>query len=366
MTHFGSLDGVRCLCIIAVVYHHTFRIDLPLPMFRRGFLGVDMFFVLSGFLIVTLILRERDRSGLFSLRNFFVRRTLRIFPIYFAIILALAAVAIVRGSGKIHDSFLPALPYFLTYTYNWYPKPTFFAVAWSLCVEEQFYVFWPPIEKFFKRGRTLVVLTIFLAVNQLVNFGLLDAFFEEHLGTSDLSVLDATFTPVCLGVFLAHFLHSPKSFGRLYRVFGSRHSWIWVSLVAFLVVNLPGADISGWRRLAIQMSMTGFLASLVIRESCSLMPLLTLYPVKRIGMISYGIYLYHVLAKHVASSLLAPFDLGKQGFALLVLTLALTIIVSEISFRFFELPIIRLKEKLQVRRPSATGRVLTKTKPVQM
>src|SRR4051812_43977390 len=85
---FGSLDGVRGLCILAVLWHHSGPAS-GIPLSQRGFLGVDMFFVLSGFLIVTLLLRERDRTGRISLRKFYARRTLRIFPIYYLLIFGL-------------------------------------------------------------------------------------------------------------------------------------------------------------------------------------------------------------------------------------------------------------------------------------
>jgi peptidoglycan/LPS O-acetylase OafA/YrhL len=94
--HFASLDGVRCCCILAVIWHHCPHPPSPANVLERGFLGVDMFFVLSGFLIVTLLLRERDRSGRINLKNFYVRRTLRIFPIddlqLFVLALAMLAV----------------------------------------------------------------------------------------------------------------------------------------------------------------------------------------------------------------------------------------------------------------------------------
>src|SRR5262245_42024739 len=86
---FASLDGIRCLSIVAVIWHHSV-VGVPwLPGTERGFLGVDMFFVLSGFLIVTLLLRERDKTGAISMREFYARRALRIFPPYYALLAVL-------------------------------------------------------------------------------------------------------------------------------------------------------------------------------------------------------------------------------------------------------------------------------------
>ena len=81
---FASLDGLRCFCILLVLWHHSpafVALDRPDGILGRGFTGVDFFFVLSGFLITTLLLREEDRDGRFSLRGFYRRRILRIVPV---------------------------------------------------------------------------------------------------------------------------------------------------------------------------------------------------------------------------------------------------------------------------------------------
>ena len=87
---FGALDGLRCLSILVVVWHHSPARLSWWSASELGFLGVDLFFVISGFLIVTLLLREREGSGDISLPKFYMRRTLRIFPLYYGLILFLA------------------------------------------------------------------------------------------------------------------------------------------------------------------------------------------------------------------------------------------------------------------------------------
>src|ERR1700733_1134905 len=90
---FASLDGLRALAVLGVLWYHTTEDLPPWPALRRGFLGVDFFFIISGFLIVTLLLRERRSSGTISLRNFYTRRSLRIFPAYWTMLLFVACVA---------------------------------------------------------------------------------------------------------------------------------------------------------------------------------------------------------------------------------------------------------------------------------
>src|SRR4051812_6041644 len=142
-----ALDGLRALAIVMVVCHHS------MPFFRGndrfptgGLLGVDVFFVLSGFLITTLLLEERRDTGSISLRAFYKRRALRLFPALWVLLAVHAAVAHQAGWDMTTEwhTILAAL----TYTTNWAPVFHWNLNAdqvflWSLAVEEQFYLVWP-------------------------------------------------------------------------------------------------------------------------------------------------------------------------------------------------------------------------------
>jgi peptidoglycan/LPS O-acetylase OafA/YrhL len=143
-----SLDGVRAVAILLVLYSHA---DIPghsafvlaAIKGRCGFLGVQMFFVLSGFLITALLLRERERTGGVSRRAFYLRRALRILPAY-AVYLAVVAVL-----PPMADTTLTGKDWFsaLTYTVNFHslPIPVAISHVWSLSVEEHFYLLWPMV-----------------------------------------------------------------------------------------------------------------------------------------------------------------------------------------------------------------------------
>src|SRR5262249_25513818 len=140
------LDGLRALAILLVIYAHGHYPGDRLPFVpmlkgRCGFLGVQIFFVLSGFLIPTLMLREVQRTGRVHLGHFYLRRALRIIPVYATYLILLAildACGIVRLGGQ---QWLAAA----TYTVNFLPRPLPWAMShlWSLCVEEHFYLLWP-------------------------------------------------------------------------------------------------------------------------------------------------------------------------------------------------------------------------------
>ena len=348
--HFGSLDGLRCFSILAVLWHHAHGGDPALLASTRGFLGVDMFFVLSGFLIVTLLLRERERSGTIDLGKFYARRTLRIFPLYYAIVLGLAALLALKPGGSMGHHYFAELPYLLTYTSNWIEVTSILAIAWSLATEEQFYMVWPPIERFL--GRLVApILVALLALNQGINFRLLDPWLEANLGfrASDREILSSTFTPILLGVGLAHLAHRPASFELLRRLFafaGAPLLWL-AALMAAL--SWPSDDIAGLPRLSMQLAMAGLLCSVVLREDHVLRGLLRLPPIARLGMISYGMYLLHMFALYGAR--LVQGGLGwEDPWSRTILCLGLTVILAEVSFRGFESKVLLLKSRFQSER----------------
>lgn len=345
---FGSLDGVRAWSVLAVIWHHAVPYDpAAFPLQNRGFLGVDMFFVLSGFLIVTLLLRERDRHGTISLKKFYARRTLRIFPVYYAMLAAFAALYLLKPGAGSAATYWAELPYYLTYTSNWIMAGVI-PIAWSLAAEEQFYLLWPPIERFL-RGLVLPALVIVIGVSQAVNFGLFDPMFEAWFGASaaELPILQATFTPIALGVGLAHLLHRPAAYARLARALAHPAAAPLALAAVLATCSWPAEDLAGWPRLAIQLALVALLASLVVREDHALRPLFHPRPLRRLGQISYGMYLFHLYLCLACEKLLAKAELDFGPVIFLVATLA-TAVVAELSFRFFESPILRFKRRFAV------------------
>jgi len=344
--HFGALDGLRCLSIVAVVWHHT-RFQIPdLRLDNRGFLGVDMFFVLSGFLIVTLLLRERDRRGDISLRHFYIRRAFRIFPLYYGLILGITlGLWLVRPGAEMAGPWFRELPFLLTYTANWVDITTLFAIAWSLAAEEQFYLVWPPIERALAR-HALWILAAAILLSQLIHFRVLDGPLAQlGVGPEDLPFVRRTgFTPILLGVGLAHLLHDARGYAWAARLVGPR--WMPLALLGALLglAAFTPEDMAGWPRVAIHLTMFLLLGSCVVREDHLLQGVLKFAPIARIGVISYGMYLMHMLARHGASMAIEKTGISFQG-DLFVLSLILTIGAAEFSFRVFETPFLRWKDR---------------------
>lgn len=171
--HLLPLDGLRGIAIILVLFFHCCKIDFfPFKLLSAfGWLGVDLFFVLSGFLITGILLDKKGKKYFF--RNFFGRRFLRIFPIYY---LTLAAVFLLIYFGKITfgdtNYYLSNQIYFWTYTQNflfafgdWSQPTSLLNHFWSLAIEEQFYLFWPLLIAYTRRNSIVFVCLCFVLLS---------------------------------------------------------------------------------------------------------------------------------------------------------------------------------------------------------
>lgn len=343
---FGGLDGLRFLSIVSVIWHHAVESHGSFKIGNYGFLGVDLFFVISGFLIVSLLLREKDKTGYISLKKFYIRRALRIFPLYYAVIFGLAFLYYFAArESQFGKSFLADLPIYLFYVANFYPVS--FAIVWSLASEEQFYMIWPFLEKHFEKV-ILSILALLIVLNQVVNFyrePVLNALGLEAWAA--LSIMQATFTPILLGAALAHVLHKRMISGWMLKLISGRYNSIYWLLALLAVIQLSPSDISGLPRLIIQFLMLMLVASTVYTESHVLNKVLTLSPVARVGAISYGLYLFHIHGIIVARKVLDLLDINGQSIVFF-LSMVITVIVAEVSFRYFEMPFLKIKERFSV------------------
>ncbi|MEP6940808.1 MAG: acyltransferase [Rudaea sp.] len=342
--HFGSLDGLRALSVIAVVWHHTVGHDPSLPaLFGTGAQGVTLFFAISGFLIVTLLLREQEERGSIDLRAFYMRRALRIFPLYFTVLaLYLALVLGLERHTSAGREFLINLPFFLTYTSNWFvllEGRVIFYFAWSLATEEQFYLVWPWVQRYVSPKRALaVMLAIALAVALVQQYGAGEAATDGNLGRR---MIESISLAICFGVVLAHLLHRQRSYEALQWLFrwrGSSAVWA-IAVLGLLQWQAPG--------FVVQLAMALLVGACVYREDHALAPLLRWRALAAVGATSYGVYLLHMLVKNVVLKALAPLGLQGNSCLVFVVTLTATIAVARMSFRYFESYFLRRKSRYE-------------------
>lgn len=335
--HFGSLDGLRFLCITAVIWHHTLGsaelVDRSI-LFVRGHVGVDFFFVLSGYLITTLLLREEAAEGRFSLRGFYWRRALRILPVYYLVV-GLAAFNEIVLNGE--TASLALVPYYIFFLSNFMTEHIgFLDPTWSLSVEEQYYLIWPALLLLLPRRWLPALLLGLIALHLVVFLGVFDRIGITAIAAGPLRIGLGDATPaILMGTLAALALNAPAGFARLAPLFSPKPMpWICLGLLIFALAAFPGA-LRGWPNMLVHGLMTATLISLVVREDNGMAALLKLRPIERIGQISYGVYLYHLFAQGVMLAVFAR--LGWQSSGLFFLSYyALTVLAAEISFRTYE------------------------------
>jgi peptidoglycan/LPS O-acetylase OafA/YrhL len=356
-SRFGSLDGLRALSVAAVIWHHSGGGMVASPWAQHGHHGVTLFFAISGFLITTLLLRERDRHGAIDLRAFYVRRALRIFPLYYAVLLIyVVLVFALERHSKVGQDFFSNLIYFATYTSNWFVAldgRVIFYFSWSLAAEEQFYLVWPPLMKRLgTRARALVaVLTVVVVI------ALLDVLLPRWLPDSGaaravLRVVHNIPLAIIVGVAAALVLHDPKGFARCRPwLAGSRwHSLLWLG-VAVVATLLPGAP---WFTVHVALAMV--VVACCMREDHALAPLLHRPVLVYLGTISYGMYLLHMLCKNLVVKAFAFAGFEAGALTSFLATLLLSIVVAGLSYRYFESRFLRMKGRFERGPAPAPGR----------
>lgn len=347
-----ELDGLRALAVIAVVGFH-----LNLTGFGMGWLGVNLFFVISGFLITGILLDSKASPH--YLYNFYMRRTLRIFPIYFALLSIVLSVSLIR-QWNIGD-FL----YYLTYTQNfllalseWKPEfPTMLNHTWTLAVEEQFYLIWPLI--IFKVSAVrlrIIVLTLFIIALAV------RIYFLNIVPGSSLffTVLPVQMDALAAGAGAALIVRSTAS--DLYIKKYALLCLLLASLFAVFLVTHNGYD-SYWNpkiwtikpsNVLLFSLFSIFSAALLLVIVVGAPPVsavLNMKWLRHIGKISYGIYLYHYpvlwfVDKGFAHIFSTTYDQNIWiEYLAVLLKCIVTYFIALASFKLLETPFLNLKKK---------------------
>jgi len=353
-SYLPQLDGLRTLAVFLVMVHHWMPKSITRGIHWGG-VGVDLFFCLSGFLITGILLNcrsyidEGEQSLGYTVRQFSLRRIVRIFPLYYLVLALTLPFLDVTGTTQAS---------LWTYTYNVHGGLAgnldgVISHFWSLAVEEQFYLMWPWVVLAAPKRFLPHVLCFTIAIGPLTRFALL---------SSDVPVEAVrTLTPACfdtlgLGSLLAWLVHR-RGLARV-----ARGRWASVLLALGLPLFLTGAwlqlgrrpasELETWR-VMITSTRAPLLAWLVLRSAHgfggALGRLLSSGPMVYLGRISYGLYVYHAFA------LLLP---GKSLHPLLRLALwgAATVAVASVSWHLFESRINGLKDRFPYRRARPADR----------
>jgi peptidoglycan/LPS O-acetylase OafA/YrhL len=382
----SELDGIRGIAIGMVLMHHYFFQPIEAPpgtalsyvqaAARLGWSGVDLFFVLSGFLIGGILLDARTSSNYFAV--FYTRRFFRIVPIYFVFltltfcVYALGRLGITSDFQWIFQYRIPWFSYPLFLQNFWMAVTTSFGalgltVTWSLAVEEQFYLTLPTLVRFL-RARDLALTLASGIILAPVSRILLHAFAPSHF-LSWYTLMPCRADALLLGVVGAMLLRSEVWSQRLIR---SRR--LLLLLIAALgiglaVLTVRAPDPYGYGMLAIGYSWLAlFYLSVIL---CGLLYCETWFGaflrwgwLRWLGSIAYGAYLFHEIIRHTLLGLLSsgiPRHWSPRDILVSCVALSLTLLLCRLSWKFFEKPLIQLGHRAHYEgtQPQAVGSVLS-------
>jgi peptidoglycan/LPS O-acetylase OafA/YrhL len=334
--HFECLNGLRAISIIAVVWHHTASSDSHfLKLLGYGYQGVTFFFLISGFLITTLLLKERDKTGKIDLTAFFARRSLRIFPLYFGVLLAYCALVYIQERHtEAGAAFFSNLKYFATYTSNLFVPldgRVIFYFAWSLAAEEQFYLMLAPLLAICSPKKAAIFIALICVALVAANlFGAGNPAFLAKVAPLG----------IWLGTATAFLLRSAKAEPWIQTFFAQR----WSSPV-LAVLALYLLETNGMRGIGFVICAAAFLIACLVTPPKGKSSVLSQTLLVHIGKVSYGIYLLHMICKALVSKSLVALGLTPPSEIVFLVVLVVTAIVATFSFNTFEKFFLEFKAK---------------------
>lgn len=359
--HVPGIDGLRGLAVISVVIYHLFGNVLP-----GGYLGVDVFFVLSGFLITSLLLREFVYSRTISLKNFWIRRVRRIAPAAISTLVICAAVAGVIG-GDVNVNLGRQFWSSALFVNNWVQiahsqsyfaqsELPIFAHYWSLSVEEQFYIIWPLIVSLLLvilRKTPWLVGKLALAGAVLSAGAMAIIVNPGHDATRVYYGTDTHAFGLLIGAALASITISSSTEKRGdtwgYREGLLQHGRI-LSLLAipalavqiFYFFWLGDQDTFTYRGGLISSSViVAIIIASVVRNTGPVAAIFRNKVLRHLGFISFSLYLWHVPANLFVVSLFQDYEWGRKKWITGLIAVVISLVAAELSFRFIETPIRR-------------------------
>ncbi|MFN8260773.1 MAG: acyltransferase [Chitinophagales bacterium] len=348
--HIPHLDGIRGMSILLVMASHFFAfVDIT----EIGWVGVDSFFVLSGFLITGILLDAKERP--FYFRNFYVKRLLRIFPLYYLILLLVLFILPMLAAGLVQglDYFRSNQLWFWTYLQNWlfghkgWPPSNLLSHTWSLAVEEQYYMFWPVMVFLLSRNKILILCVILFCLSPLI---------RQHYPDLPFAYMNtfARLEGLILGSAIAVLMKS----GRLN--FRKLAPLIYLGMLLILIhfISLEDLDLARLYNIKVGYTLSSVFFALLLMATfvdnkigSALRQLFSSRVLTFTGKISYGLYVYHMIlyvlleadvkamiSENVENSLLLNVLTGS------LFTLA-SYLISYISFHVFEVKFTNMKSR---------------------
>ncbi len=357
--YFPNLNGVRFLAVLIVIISHIEQIkhfqgldnlwtDIP-SLGKAGHTGVILFFVLSGFLITYLLLVEEEQTQTIAIKDFYIRRLLRIWPLYYLVIalsfLALPHIPffhINELSDNVFSNWIPKITLFLLFFPNialvMYSPVAYVSQTWSVGVEEQFYLFWPVLMKKCKNKAILLgtaTIGYYLLDQTIFPFVEKNIYWNPSLEIISEIVTGMHIDCLAMGGVFAFLYHKKHPIVQLlYYKPLQLIVFPLTLLLLFLGVDLPYIN-------EVYSILFGIII-LNLATNPKVIINLEIQPLKFLGKISYGLYMYHVIAIAISLKLLSYISI-TNWIIQYALSIGLSVLISTISYNYLESYFIRKK-----------------------
>lgn len=357
--YFPQLDSIRGLSFLAVYFFHAFHPDFSAGLIGRMLqfiynsltLSIDVFFILSSFLLTWLGISEYRTKGNFSFINYFTRRALRIWPLYF-LLMIFSFVLVPYVANRFHTPVtLPPAYYYVFFISNFYLESHvyFLRFLWTLAVEEQFYLLWGFCllvlqKRIVPTAFILLALSIGYTVYAMNNG--LDHYFHTLVYLFDFAI----------GILAAWLLHNEHRVASYFRRSGKAGSALILTalpvlfILLFILLEICPASAAPWIDLTGRYLFITYTGLFIIEQMVNDKTILRLGASRFLvytGKISYGLYCFHGIVLTFGLLLLEKAGIGMPAVVRVFVFLGVNYLVSAISYRFIESPFLSLKDKLR-------------------
>ncbi|ATL41824.1 hypothetical protein CQS02_00160 [Elizabethkingia miricola] len=358
--HFPNLNGLRFIAATIVIIHHIEQIRNIFGIHNYwnnsfvheiGKLGVILFFSLSGFLITYLLLNERDVNGSINIKNFYLRRIFRIWPLYYLIVILAffilpnfsifyfpdKTISYTNFPIKEFIGYIVMLPNLVL---SHFPVIPYASQAWSIGTEEQFYLIWPLIFMFFIRKEfvtMLILIFVYIFTKKILSE------YTPSPTVFNINILSFwnTFNIDCMaigGLFAYVQYYKIKFFTFLV----NDYLFILTFFISIFLISIgKNFGLFNYEIYSILFSI------IILNLACNngISNILEYKPIEYLGSISYGLYMYHVIIIVPVIYFTKKYNI-YNSFIIYVLVFGFTICISHLSYKYYEAPFLRLKNKL--------------------
>ena len=354
--YFPKLDGLRFLAFLLVFVHHYPALsDFSEPLKSRGWMGVELFFVISAYLLTKLLVEEIKQTDQILIKNYFLRRILRIWPLYFAYVFAMIfltnfadlKMCLIRLAGlfTFTDNLLTAK----FQDFNFSIANT--GHLWTISLEEQYYLLLPFFVYFIRKMQKKTIFFIFMGIWAAMIIGRLIS-VNLGLGHPFIWVL-----PIQADAFLFGTMLGLGVWDDIFNKINSSIKLVSGVLLLSLIFFIPNVDVIGLNQIAIYIILASAFTLIldgVMKNTQKWSNIFSSKSVRYLGKISYGLYVYHMICiayipVFIQNNSLLPFkDIFLYRMIGFFITLGCTILVSVMSYEFYEKWFLKLKQKFTV------------------